>query len=231
MIPAHWYKEKHNLKSLCIRNGNITSIQENAFNTEAFERLHYLEIDGLAIKLFKSGTFNGLVSLRVLVLRNLHLYTFQSNTLIPAQNSAWSDFHQKVDIYQYSARNMVKRNCRSCLSFDFASNLSLNCIEILYLNDDDRPAAVWIVLKKLKVIMITVIMSSFFSFSLGMKLSFTMMHAIRKFNRDFKNFIKNLENDAVAMFVQHDDISNGTSYVAKRARKIHFSDWRLDSKL
>lgn len=221
MIPAEWYNMKHNVKSLCIRGGNIATIQENAFNTKAFKRLYYLEFDRVAITQFKSEMFNGLDSLRLLVLRHLHFYKFQSNSLIPTKNPTSKHFHQFVDLhqqkarYKYSVKNVLNLNCTSCLNFHRTSN----CIEIFYLNDDETPISPWIALRQMNLILITLI-ASFFSFFTSIKLSFTILYVVRKIQQKFNNFINNLENEAVAMFIEYDD----TTYTIKKLRKVRFSD-------
>lgn len=87
-IPTQWHKVKHHLSRLHIRDSDIIAIEPNAFNTDAFKQLYYLEFDSMHIKWFSHGMFNGLISLKVFVLRNLHLYTFGFNPPILSQNPA-----------------------------------------------------------------------------------------------------------------------------------------------
>lgn len=220
-IPADWYTEMHNVRGLCFRNGNITAIESNAFNTKAFEYLYYLEFDGLAIKHITSDTFNGLVSLKVLILRNLNLNMFQSDFLMPTKNLAWNDVHRTVNFY--SVRSALKRNCSNSLSLSFVSQFNVlnlsKCIEMLYLNEDTQPTSPWIIIKKLKVVITTTLTSSLFSFSLGMKLSFSILHSFRKISRNLKTFLNNFENDAASIYNTH-----RTRIPMRKSRKIHFID-------
>lgn len=210
-IPAYWNENKHNIRSFCIQNSNITTIGINAFNTEAFRRLYYLEFDGIFVKQLKNGMFNGLTSLKVLILRNLNVHTFHFNSFIPNQNSALV-LNKNTDIYQSLDRNVQKRNYSS-ISF-----------EILYLVDSGTPYSPWIVLKKVPVIITTLSISSILSFSLGLKISFTLMHTFQKIHRNLRNFVQNLENDAVAMYVQNDFITYRTYIPVKRIKKVRFND-------
>lgn len=220
VIPVDWYTEMHNVKGICFRNGNITAIESNAFYTKAFNHLYYLEFDGLAIKYITSETFNGLVNLRVLILRNLNLNIFQSDLQIPTKNSAWNDVHQTIELY--SVKSVLKRNCSNSLSLSFVSQFSIlnlsKCIEMFYLNEDTRPTSPWIIIKKLKVFIITTLTSSIFSFSLGMKLSFSILHSFRKISRKLKRFLNNFEDDAASIYTQR------TRIPIRKSRKIHFID-------
>lgn len=230
VLPAHWYKEKHSIKGLCIRNGNITAIESNAFNTKAFKHLYYLEFDGMAIKYFKSGIFNGLVSLRVLILRNLKWNIFQSNLLMPTQNSARNDVNRIVDVNHDLIRSSLMKNCSTSLDSGFECHFNIlpTCIDILYLNEDNKPTTPWIILKKLKVIVTTLMTSSLFSFSIGMKLSFSILHTCRKISWNFKKFINNLENDAAAMYILNDVVPNrirSPIWRIRKIRKLHLFDW------
>lgn len=207
-IPAYWNVNKQNIKILCIRNSKITEIATNAFNTDAFKRLLYLELDGITVNRFRNGMFNGLTSLKVLILRNLKIHTFQFNSFISNQNSAFM-LNKNADIYQSLDRNLPKRNYSS-VNF-----------EILYLIDNSAPLTPWIVVKKIPVILITILISSLFSFSLGLKLSFTLMHTFIKIYKYFKKFIQDFENDAAAMFIRNDIIIYTT---VKKIRKVHFHD-------
>lgn len=224
VLPVDWYKVKHNIKRLYIRNGNIASIESNAFNSKAFKRLYYLELDGLAIKHFKRDTFNGLVFLRILILRNLHLYKFQSNSFIPNVNAAWDEkeLKQMLDFNQYSDRNR-NANSKHCeCFFDFGIKLNIStCLRALHLNDDSRPIMPWIVLKQLKLAVITVFLSSLFSFYIGFKLAFKIVQMYRKLSRQYDKFIQNLENDAVSIFIKDNTVSQTT---VKRIRKLTLSE-------
>lgn len=206
-IPAGWYKEKHRVKSLCIRNGNITAIESNAFNARAFRHLYYLEIDGIAIKWLKSGMFNGLVSLRIFILRNLNLNKFQWDFRLPALNPAWNDINQVDDPYRLLS--LTKRNCSHSINFNIKQfNIATTCFETFYLNETYRPISPWTVFKKLKVILTTVLASSLFSFYLGFKLSFFILNMLRKIIRKLDGFLNQFINDVATVHFSNHKISD-----------------------
>lgn len=222
IIPAGWYKERHRLKSLCIRNGNITAIESNAFNTKAFEHLHYLEIDGIAVKCFKSGMFNGLVSLKILILRNLNLNKCQWDFRLPAQNPAWNDINQVNDLYRL--QSSMKRNCSYSRNFNHIKqfNIATTCFEIFYLNENYQPVSPWTVFKKLKVILTTLLASSLFSFYLGFRLSFSIFNTFRKITRKLKEFRNQFINDAAAKYISNESIEDPIRFPIKKRTTSSF---------
>lgn len=222
VIPADWYREKHEVNGLCIRNGNIKAIESNAFNSKAFEHLYYIEFDGLAIRHFSNGIFNGLSFLRILILRNFNLNTFKSDLLIPSQNSALEDVHKIYIIRQKSKRSPLERNHPKLLNIHSGSsfNAASSGFEVLYLNENIEQINPWIIMKKLKAILTVFLTSFLFSFSVGMKLSFSMLHSFRKISRKFKKFMQNFENDAAAMYVQDEIMPSRLRSPVRKVRKV-----------
>lgn len=214
IIPAYWYNAKHNIKSLYIRDENIRDIQSNAFNTDAFKRLIYLEFDGLkAIKHISAGLFNGLFSLKVFIIRNANLFNFQSSLFIPNQNPAQNTLSRHFYRHQSVGKVFPKWNQSSTY------------FETFYLAESYTPSKPWIVLKNIPVIITTALLSSLFSFSLSLKVSFVLLQLSRKINRKAKEFMQNVENEAAAMFVVENDISNYRARVPMRKiQKLRFSD-------
>lgn len=210
-IPTYWYQIKHHIKGLYIRDGNIREIQSNAFNTAAFKRLQHLELDGLALKHINSGIFNGLFSLKVLIIRNLNLYTFEPNAFIPNQNPVKNNLNQYFDQHQ------------SFSSGYSMWNHSSTYFETFYLTDNIGPSTPWIVLKNLPVIITTAFISSIFSFYVSFKISFVLLQVFRTIQRKVKRFIRNVENDAAAMFAVQNDIEIYRLPVRK-IRKLRFCD-------
>lgn len=213
MIPAYWYESKHNIKTLYICDENIRDIQSNAFNTDAFKHLIHLELDGLAIKQIKSGVFNGLFSLKVFIIRNANLLNFQSNSFIPNQNPAKNTLCQHL--YRHQSVGTVLPEW----------NQSSTYFETFYLVEYNGPSTPWIVLKNVPVIITIALLSSLFSFSLSLKVSFVLLQLFRKMHKQIKEFIQNVENEAAAMFIVENDISiYRTCVPLRKMQKLRFID-------
>lgn len=170
-IPTQWYKAKHHLSRLCIRNSNISDIESNAFNTDAFKQLYYIEFDGMPIKWFSNGMFNGLVSLKFFVLRNFHFYTFELNPSVSNHNPAQCCHGQEFQIERFSNFCSIRHECAS-------SNFSTD-FEVFYFENDNPSSSPWIILKKVPIVIAITLVSTFFSFSLGITLSFALIRIFR----------------------------------------------------
>lgn len=82
-IPTKWFKPDIKIISLVIDDKFLTSIEANAFNTSAFDKLDFLSLINMPIKQLQSGMFTGLRMLHHLEFIGMPISTFASDLFAP----------------------------------------------------------------------------------------------------------------------------------------------------
>lgn len=82
-MAPHWFKVNITVIELRLEKIAATEIMDNAFNSEQFHATEKLEIFNSPIRVLKEGTFNGLTSLRILLLDQVKILEFGRYVLAP----------------------------------------------------------------------------------------------------------------------------------------------------
>lgn len=90
-IHAQWCTASVNIYELLITDSDITTIEPNAFATDAFSKLAGLSLIAMPVETLSNGIFNGLTNLRLIYIRGFNLKTIDNDLFAPTPKLSYFD--------------------------------------------------------------------------------------------------------------------------------------------
>lgn len=115
-MPNNWYNETRLIRAIRIERSKITTIESGAFATFPFKRMFQLDLIDLPIFELPADAFDGLISLRLLIMTKLYLQRFERNILLPCEKLVEIQLinfpHSEIELMGLFGSNRLKNTQR-----------------------------------------------------------------------------------------------------------------------